>query len=99
MVISKALSIQILYNGIPIYMYTVYTSTCIYRSPHCYKFCRYSNGDVRVWDIAHGENYTLKPTSTALQIDNSRDSGTIANLLRHVTISEKYVASAYTQGQ
>lgn len=58
--------------------------------------CRYTKGDVKVWDIENEEDFVLQPSNTSLIINE--EAGTITNYVTMVSTSSKQVAAAFEQG-
>lgn len=60
--------------------------------------CRYTKGDVKVWDIENEEDFVLQPSNTSLIINEEAEEGTITNYVTMVSTSTKQVAAAFEQG-
>ena len=62
-------------------------------------FNRYTNGHVKVWDLQHFNDVTLTPSSTALVLDDAKETGTLANYVTCVGVHGALCAAGYSQGR
>ncbi|ESO82423.1 hypothetical protein LOTGIDRAFT_237021 [Lottia gigantea] len=64
----------------------------------CIMNTRYTNCDIKVWNMNEDDNVILKSSNTALIIDESVEIGTVSNQVKQVQTSHQYTAASYTHG-
>ena len=66
---------------------------------YCYSVFRFSNGEVKLWDLSSGGQCVFQPSSTALILDEQADLGTVANHVNCVALNDKVTVAGYSQGK
>ena len=61
---------------------------------------RYTNGEVKFWDLETGDECTFQPSSMALMlVENEYDEGTLSNYVTNVAINKNVTMAGYSQGK
>ncbi len=63
-----------------------------------YHVCRYTNGQVKFWDIEADEDCVFQPSSVALALDDSGE-GTVGNHVTQLIMNESITVAGFSQGK
>ena len=64
-----------------------------------YSIFRYTNGEVKLWNVGEQYDCLFQPSNTSLIINEAIEDGTIPNKVTHMAVSPKFVVAAYRQGR